>query len=103
MSIFDTIGDAASSGLKSLGSNVQDYIKTNVTQAFVKVGTPPSGNLTAQQIAQGQTGQAAQAAIPASTQAQNAIQNAGAMLKNPSVILPLLAGAVLLFVVMKKR
>jgi len=95
MGLFDDIKASASSAVSQLGSNVQDYIKTNVTQALVKVGEPPKGNLTPAQIAAGQTG-----STPPVATAASVVQNAASSMMP---YLPILAGAALLILVLKKR
>lgn len=97
MGLFDDIKKQAEEASKKLGSNVEAYLKTNVTNAFVKVGEPPKGNLTAEQIAQGQKGQAQEAAI--------ALPQSGLQMVtgNMGMILPIVAGLVVLMLVLKKR
>lgn len=95
MGLFDSIQSSAKDAFSALGSNVEAYIKTNVTQALVKVGEPPKGNLTPAQIAAGQTGQPPPMATPASM-----VQSAA---MNVMPYLPILLGVAALAYVMKKR
>jgi len=95
MSFFDNIKAQASTAVGQLGSNVQDYISSNVTAAFVKVGAPPTGNLTPAQIAAGQTG-----TPPAIVQPASMMQNA---MSSTLPYLPIIAGVVVLALVLKKR
>lgn len=95
MGLFDDVKAQAQTAIGQLGSNVQDYIKSNVTAAFVKVAEPPKGNLTPAQIAAGQTGATPPVATPMSV-AQNA---ASTMMP----YLPIIAGIVVLALVLKKR
>lgn len=95
MGLFDDIKKQAEAAVGQLGSNVQDYIKTNVSAAFVKVGEPPKGNLTPAQIAAGQTGQP-----PAIVQPASMMQNA---MSSAMPYLPIIAGVVVLALVLKKR
>jgi len=97
MGLLDDLKKAGEEASKKLGSNVQDYLKSNVTAAFVKVGEPPRGNLTAAQIAQGQTGQAPQAAIAAPASGLQMISG------NMGMIVPLVGGIILLALLMKRR
>lgn len=98
MGLFDDIKKQAESAVSKLGSNVNDYLKTNVTAAFVKVGEPPKGNLTPEQIAQGQTGQAATAQV---AQPASGMQS---MMSGPMMYaLPIVAGIVVLALVLKRK
>ncbi len=97
MGLFDDIKKQGEAAIGKLGSNVQDYIKSNVSAAFVKVGEAPKGNLTAAQIAAGQTGQAEQAAIAAPASGMQMVQN------NMMYIIPVVAGLIGLALLMKKR
>lgn len=56
MSWFDDLRARADESLNSVSGDIQDYLKTRITEAVVKVGEPPKGNLSAAQIAAGQTG-----------------------------------------------
>lgn len=95
MGLFDDIKAQAQTAVGQLGSNVQDYIKSNVSAAFVKVGQPPTGNLTPAQIAAGQTGQPP-AIVPPASAMQNAMSSA-------MPYLPIVAGLVVLAIVLKKK
>lgn len=95
MGLFDSIQSGAKDAFSALGSNVEAYIKSNVTAALVKVGEPPKGNLTPAQIAAGQTGQPPPVATPASV-----MQNAASSMMP---YLPIILGAAALIYVMKKR
>lgn len=69
MSFLDEIRARAEESLNNISTDVNSYFKTRVTDAVVKLGEPPKGNLTAAQIAQGQTGApaASQTIQPASS------------------------------------
>lgn len=96
MSLFDDLKKQGEAAVSQLGSNVQDYIKSNVTAAFVRVGEPPKGNLTPAQIAAGQTGSTPPVVTPASM-----VQSA---MGSVMPYLPILLGAgVLALVLLKKR
>lgn len=97
MGLLDDIKKAGEEAAKKLGSNVQDYLKSNVTAAFTKVGEPPTGNLTPAQIAAGQTGQAQQAAIAAPASGMQQVMG------NMGMILPIVAGLVVLALVLKRK
>lgn len=97
MGLLDDLKKAGEEATKKLGSNVQDYLKTNVTAAFVKVGEAPKGNLTEAQIAAGMKGQAEQAAIAAP---QSGLQM---VTGNMGMILPIVGGIILIALLMKRR
>lgn len=66
MSFLDDLRVRAEQSFNSVSGDINDYLKNRITDAVVKVGEPPKGNLSAAQIAQGQTGApaAAQQIIP---------------------------------------
>ena len=97
MGLLDDLKKQAEAAAAKLGSNVQDYVKTNVTAAFVKVGEAPKGNLTQAQIAAGQTGQADTAALAAPQSGLQAITG------NMGMILPIVGGIILIALLMKRR
>lgn len=94
MGLFDDLKKQAEGAVSQLGSNVQQYIKSNVSAAFVKVGEPPKGNLTPAEIAAGQTGEPPPVAPAASFQAA---------MSSAMPYLPIIAGLVVLALVLKKR
>lgn len=95
MGFFDDLKKQGEAAVGQLGSNVQDYIKSNVSAAFVKVAAPPQGNLTPAQIAAGQTGAPPPIVAPAS-----GVMSAA---QNVMPYLPILLGVVVLAIVLKKR
>lgn len=58
-----------------VSTDIDTYLKNRVTAAVVQAGAPPKGNLTAEQIAAGETGQTAPLAPPSSGIAMSSIQN----------------------------
>lgn len=68
MDFFDEIKARAADSFNNISTDINDYFKSRITEAVVKVGEPPRANLTALQVAQGQTGAPSQSqVIPASS------------------------------------
>ena len=66
MAFIDDLEARLKQSTQNIGNDINSYIQNRLTDAVVKIGEPPKGNLTAQQIAQGQTGQGQAIAAPAS-------------------------------------
>lgn len=56
MSFIDDLGARVEQSFNSVSGDIKSYLENRVTEAVVKAGEPPKGNLTAAQIAQGQAG-----------------------------------------------
>lgn len=55
-------------------NNIYSYLENRVTDEVVKIAEPQKGNLTAAQLAQGQTGGPKPMAAPAGGNTQNSVQ-----------------------------
>lgn len=74
MGFFDDLKVRAEQSVNIVSNDINTYIQTRLTDAVVKVGEAPKGNLSAAQIAAGQTGQTASVAAPSGASVQNSSQ-----------------------------
>lgn len=66
MAFIDDLEARLKQSTQNIGNDINSYIQNRLTDAVVKIGEPPKGNLSAAQLAQGQTGQG-QAIAPAAS------------------------------------
>lgn len=74
MGYFDDLEVRARQAVEDLSVNVQQYFDGQVRQAFVRLGEPPSGNLTQAEIDAGRRGGDQPIAAPSGAYAGNASQ-----------------------------
>jgi hypothetical protein len=92
MGFLDDLASRAQQEFQNVQGDIQDYLKSRVVDAVVKVGDPAKGNLNAAQIASGQFGGVSAAPVAAAPAAalQNASQasqiSAGMMRYMPLII-----------------
>ena len=104
MSFFSSISDKIQEAAQRQFSTVEDYLKTRVTDAVVKLGEAPRGNLTAEQIAQGMTGAPPPVVGPSAPIAAVGQANpAMAFASNAMPYLPIVLGAVVLGLFLMKK
>ena len=108
MGLFDDdflqgIGDKINTVSSNVAQSIGDFVEAKAGEALVKVGGEPGGNLTAQQIANGQTGSGAQ--LRPSSQPIEWLQRAAASVGIPaSMAIPaFIGGGVLVYFLLKRR
>ena len=97
MGFFDQISQSvsasAASAVSSVSESVGSFISRNAENSLAKVGAPPKGNLSVEQIEAGETGDTVD--LRAATEA----------IAQPNVYMPIIAGAVVIgaFLLLRKK
>lgn len=103
MGFFDDLQARADESLNQLKGDVTSYLENRVMSAVVKVGEPAKGNLSAAQIAAGQTGGPAPIAPPSGGNVQNSSQASQISMGLQQYILPLVLAVGIGFIVFSKK
>lgn len=104
MGFFDDLQARADQSLNQLKGDVTSYLESRVMSAVVKVGEPAKGNLTAAQIAAGQTGAPEPIAPPSGGgSVQNSSQASQISMGLQQYALPLILALGIGFLVFSKK
>lgn len=106
MGWMDDLQVRAEQAVQSVQTDVTTYFSTRAKEELVKVVAPPTGNLSAEEIAAGQRGGPSGLTAPSGAPASNAVsagQVGASMMSSASQYLPWLAIAGLAYVIFARK
>lgn len=96
------IEEKAQSVVSGVSQSASDFIQTSVSSALVRVGPKPTGNLSAQELANGERG--GQPGLQPSSQDSGLLTRASGSIGVPSsMMIPIAIGAALILFIALKR